>query len=189
LPTFICNGCVRRWLKARDREEHSQSRRSTIRLSATPSIEIGENRQGEQGDDLRKLLRCEEDKDISLLIKATKPASYAIEKAPPEGAEQVLVREARRESLRPGCKREQAPAKVKRREWKTNRHLFVTFSSAFAPCANARCRLLSGSIAGQFAAMLPAESWRKTCESLQQIYAPKKEDARRFGPRGIFANA
>ncbi|HET7448483.1 MAG TPA: hypothetical protein VFJ49_11360, partial [Methyloceanibacter sp.] len=30
----------------------------------------------------------EEDKDISLLIKATKPGTYTVEKAPPESGEQ-----------------------------------------------------------------------------------------------------
>src|SRR4029453_1523414 len=79
---------VRRWLKARDREEHHSQ--GDQRSDSRQRLDRDRRRtgQGEQGDDLRKLLRCEEDKDISLLIKATKPGVYAIEKAPPEGAEQ-----------------------------------------------------------------------------------------------------
>ena len=53
------------------------------------SIEIG----GEQDKENEARIfvssyDVEEDKDISLLIKATKPGVYTIEKAPPEGTEQ-----------------------------------------------------------------------------------------------------
>jgi hypothetical protein len=53
------------------------------------SIEIG----GEQDKENESTIfvssyDVEEDKDISLPIKATKPGAYTIEKAPPEGAEQ-----------------------------------------------------------------------------------------------------
>jgi len=62
------------------------------------SIEIG----GEEDNENEATIfvssyDVEEDKDISLLIKATKPATYTVAKAPPRGPEQGSGRAPQRE--------------------------------------------------------------------------------------------
>jgi hypothetical protein len=70
----------------------------------------------------------EEDKDISLLIKATKPGTYTVAKAPPEGPEQGSGEGAPKGTPEAGAPSEgKAPARAKSQEWKTNRHHCVIF--------------------------------------------------------------
>ena len=69
--------------------EQGVGRRSSVLEAAKAVFEPTQHVALERGHHPDFHFVCvEEDKDISLLIKATKPGVYTIEKAPPEGAEQ-----------------------------------------------------------------------------------------------------
>jgi len=70
----------------------------------------------------------EEDKDISLLIKATKPGTYTVARRPLRAPSRALARARQRERLKPALRaRARLPPRAKSQEWKTNRHHCVIF--------------------------------------------------------------
>ena len=90
-----------------------------------PSIEIGgeEDRENEATIFVSSY-DVEEDKGISLLIKVTKPGTYTVAKAPPQGPEQGS---GERERLKPALQVARLRPRAKSPEWKTNRHHCVIF--------------------------------------------------------------
>src|SRR5262245_22098876 len=107
---------VRRCGKAHRREERSGQGDHDQNLG-NASIEIGgEEDKENEATIFVSSYDVEEDKDISLLIKATKPGTYTVAKAPPEGLEQGSGEGTPKGTPEPGAPSEgKAPAKGEKR--------------------------------------------------------------------------
>src|SRR5262245_66391088 len=92
----------------------------TTRISATPRSRSAEKRTRRTRPRSSLAPTMSKKTRTSLLIKATKPGTYTVAKAPPEGPEQGSAEGAPKGAPQAGAPSEgKAPPRAKSREWKT----------------------------------------------------------------------